>query len=66
MQLYFLSGFSSPQPFAKLHGGSLQHDLGFHVHLDSRATWTFRYVNNITHNENTDDASFAASLTWRF
>lgn len=66
VQLYFLSGFSSPQPFAKLHDGSLQHDLGFHVHLDPRATLTFRYVNNITHNENTDDASFAASLTWRF
>jgi hypothetical protein len=66
VQLYFLSGFSTPRPFAKLHEGSLQHDLGLHVHLDRRATLTFRYVNNITHHENTDDASFAASLTWRF
>lgn len=66
LQLYFLSGFSTPRPFAKLHEGSLQHDLGVHVHLDRRATLTFRYINNITHHENTDDASFAAGLTWRF
>ncbi|HEX9010229.1 MAG TPA: DUF3187 family protein [Holophagaceae bacterium] len=65
LQLYFLSGFSTPQPFAKLHEGSLQHDLGVHVHLDRRATLTFRYINNITHHENTDDASFAVSVTWR-
>lgn len=65
VQLYFLSGFSAPQPFAKLHEGSLQHDLGLHVQLDRRATLTFRYINNITHHENTDDASFGASLTWR-
>ncbi|GLH74656.1 hypothetical protein GETHLI_31580 [Geothrix limicola] len=66
VQLYFLSGFSTPRPFAKLHEGSLQHDLGLHVHLDRRSTLTFRYINNITHHENTDDASFAASLTCRF
>jgi len=65
IQLYYLSGFTTPQPFAKLQEGSLQHDVGFHVHLDRRATLTFRYINNITHHENTDDASFAASLTWR-
>ncbi|WP_306589728.1 DUF3187 family protein [Geothrix sp. 21YS21S-4] len=66
VQLYFLSGFSTPRPFAKLHEGSLQHDVGLHAHLDRRTTLTFRYINNITHHENTDDASFAASLTWRF
>lgn len=65
LQLYFLSGFSTPQPFAKLHEGSLQHDLGLHVHLRRRATLTLRYINNITHHENTDDASFGVSLTWR-
>lgn len=65
LQLYYLSGFSVPQPFAKLHEGSLQHDLGVHVHLDRRATLTLRYINNITHHENTDDASFAVGVTWR-
>lgn len=65
IQLYFLSGFSTPQPFAKLHEGSLQHDLGLHVHLNRRMALTLRYVNNITHLENTDDASFGVSLTWR-
>jgi len=65
VQLYFLSGFSTPQPFAKLHEGSLQHDLGLHVHVNRGTTLTFRYINNITHHENTDDASFGVSLTWR-
>ncbi|BDU78373.1 DUF3187 family protein [Mesoterricola sediminis] len=63
LQLYFLSGFSTPRPFAKLHEGSLQHDLGVHVHLSPRAFLTLRYINNITHHENTDDASFAAGVT---
>ncbi|WP_243288104.1 DUF3187 family protein [Geothrix terrae] len=66
IQLYFLSGFSTPQPFAKLHDNSLQHDLGFHAYLNRRTTLTFRYVNNITHHENTDDASFALGATYRF
>jgi hypothetical protein len=65
VQLYFLSGFSTPQPFAKLHEGSLQHDIGLHVHVNRQTTLTFRYINNITHHENTDDASFGISLTWR-
>jgi hypothetical protein len=66
VQLYFLSGFSTPQPFAKLHDDSLQHDLGVHLHLSARSFLTFRYVNNITHHENTDDASFGLGLTTRF
>lgn len=65
-QLYFLSGFSTPQPFAHLHNGSLQHDLGVHVRATRRTTFTLRYINNITHNENTDDASFAVGATWVF
>lgn len=63
LQLYYLSGFSTPQPFAKLNGYSLQHDLGFHWFITPKAALTFRYVNNISHNENTDDASFGVGLT---
>ena len=65
IQLYYLSGFATPQPFARLNGYSLQHDLGFHWFLSPRTAFTFRYVNNISHNENTDDASFGVGLTMK-
>jgi len=65
-QLYYLSGFSTPQPFAKLNGYSLQHDLGVHWYFRKDAALTFRYINNISHNENTDDMSLGVGLTWRY
>lgn len=66
LQLYLQSGFLPKQPYQKLDRSSLQHDLGFHWQLRKDMVFTFRYLNNITHNENTADMGFGASLTASF
>lgn len=62
-QLYAQSGYLPPQPSQKLDRPSLQHDLGFHWQFRKDAVLTFRYLNNITHNENTADMGLGLSLT---
>lgn len=66
LQLYLESGFLPKQPYQKLDRSSLQHDLGFHWQIKKNLVFTFRYLNNITHNENTADMGFGASLTASF
>jgi hypothetical protein len=66
LQLYHQSGFLPKQPYQKLDRPSLQHDLGFHWQIKKDMVFTFRYLNNITHNENTADMGFGASLTVSF
>lgn len=66
LQLYLQSGFLPKQPYQKLDRPSLQHDLGFHWQIKKDVVFTFRYLNNITHNENTADMGFGASLTASF
>ncbi|MDE2103324.1 MAG: DUF3187 family protein [Patescibacteria group bacterium] len=66
LQLYLESGFLPKQPYQKLDRPSLQHDLGFHWQFRKAMVFTFRYLNNITHNENTADMGFGISLTASF
>jgi hypothetical protein len=66
LQLYAQSGYLPTQPYQKLDRPSLQHDLGFHWPLGKKSTVTFRYLNNITHNENTADMGLGLSLDTRF
>lgn len=62
-QLYAQSGQLPPHQSQKLDRPSLQHDLGFHLSLRKNVVLTFRYLNNITHNENTTDMGLGLSLT---
>lgn len=66
VQLYAQSGFLPEQPYQKLHRPSLQHDVGCRWLLRGNAALTFRYLNNITHNENTADMGLGLSLTATF
>lgn len=66
VQLYAQSGFLPEQPYQELHRPSLQHDVGFRWLLHGNAALTFRYLNNITHNENTADMGLGLSLTAAF
>ena len=66
IQLYGQSGFLPEQPNQKLHRPSLQHDLGGRWLLSRNAALTLRYLNNITHNENTADMGLGLSLTVAF
>jgi hypothetical protein len=66
IQFYHQSGYLPKQPYQKLDRPSLQHDLGFHWQIKKDMVFTFRYLNNITHNENTADMGFGASLTATF
>jgi hypothetical protein len=61
-----LSGFAHPPLYSTFHKASLQHDVGFHWFLTPSTAFTFRYVNNITQNGNTDDFQLAAGLTRKF
>jgi len=63
LQLLYQSGYLRPQVYQKLDRPSLQHDLGFHWQLGRRTVFTFRYLNNITHNENTADMGFVLGLS---
>lgn len=66
LQLYWQSGYLHAQPRQKLDRPSLQHDLGCHLALGPRTRFTVRYLNNLTHNENTADMGLAISLTRTF
>jgi hypothetical protein len=66
IQLFWQSGYLHPQPGQKLDRASLQHDLGVHWTLSNRTSLTLRYLNNITHNENTADMGIGFSLTHSF
>jgi len=59
------SGITPPLPETKLDKLSLIHDLGVHVRMGPRTSWTFSYINNISHNENTADMELALRLTVR-
>ena len=59
-------GYLPTQVYQKLDQYSLQHDLGFHWLLWKNTTLTFRYLNNITHNENTADMGLGLSVDARF
>jgi hypothetical protein len=63
VQLYAQSGYLPAQPSQKLDRWSLQHDIGVHWQLAPRTTLTFRYLNNITHNENTADMGLGVCLS---
>ena len=65
-QLYAQSGYLPKQPNLKFDRPSLQHDLGIHWQFRRNATFTFHYLNNITHNENTADMGLGLSLTTLF
>ena len=65
-QLYAQTGYLRPQPSQKLDRPSLQHDLGIHWQLRRDTTLTCRYLNNITHNENTADMGLGLILTAAF
>jgi len=62
-QLVWQSGWLRPMPYQKLDRPSLQHDAGFHWQLRSDLVFTFRYLNNLTHNANTADMGVGLSLT---
>lgn len=66
LQLYAQTGYLQKQPYQKLDRPSLQHDIGFHWPFGDRVTFTFRYLNNITHSENTADMGLGLSLDARF
>jgi len=66
LDLVLQSGFLPPQAWQKLDRPSLQHDLGIHWQPGRDWVLTFRYMNNVTHNENTADMGFGAALTVRF
>ncbi len=66
LQLQFLSGFARPIEGATFHRPAFTHDLGLHWFFTPRAFATFRYVNNVSHNENTADMAFAVGITARF
>jgi hypothetical protein len=61
--LVFVTGLTGPEPGNKLNRPSLCHDLGVHVRTGPHSVFTFGYINNITHNENTADMEFCARLT---
>lgn len=65
-QLYAQSGQLPYHPSQKLDRPSLQHDIGFHWSIRKNTVLTFRYLNNITHNENTADMGLGLSLTTTF
>lgn len=65
-QLYAQSGYLHPQPAQKLDRPSLQHDLGLHWVAGRGTLVTLRYLNNITHNENTADMALGLSIARRF
>ncbi len=62
-QLLWQDGYLAPMPSQQLHRDSLQHDLGVHCQLDAHASLSLRYVNNITHHENTADMSLGLALS---
>ena len=66
LQLLYQTGYLRPQESQKLDRGSLQHDLGFHWVLGPRSLLSFRYLNNITHNENTADMGLGLAYTRSF
>ncbi len=66
LQLQATTGFARRLEGAHFDRGTFVHDLGFHWFLTARTFATFRYVNNISHNENTADMAFAAGITTRF
>ncbi|HJV89408.1 MAG TPA: DUF3187 family protein [Holophagaceae bacterium] len=66
LQLQVLSGFARRIEGATFHRPAFTHDLGLHWFWSPRAFATFRYVNNISHNENTADMAFAVGVTTRF
>ena len=57
--------FLPPQLHQHLDRPSLQHDLGVHWQVHPRWLLTLRYLNNLTHNENTADMGFGFSLSTR-
>ena len=63
LMLVGVSGLTGPEPGNKLNRPSLCHDLGVHVRTGSHSVFTFGYINNITHNENTADMEFSARLS---
>lgn len=64
-QLYAQQGLLPPQVHQRLDRPSLQHDLGVHWQVHPRWLLTLRYLNNLTHNENTADMGFGFSLSTR-
>lgn len=66
LQLQLMSGFTGKRPGATFDRPSFQHDLGVHWRFGAATALTLRYVNNISHNENTMDMAFAAGVTARF
>ena len=66
LQLQVLSGFARRIEGATFHRPAFTHDLGLHWFWTPRTFATFRYVNNISHNENTADMAFAVGITTRF
>ena len=53
-------------PGQKLDRPSLQHDLGVRWEFRPGSQVYIRYMNNITHNENTADMALAIGLSMRF
>ena len=64
-QLLYLSGSTFPMAGQRLNLPSLQHDLGVHWMLGRNQVLTLRYLNNITHNENTADIAFMLEYSLR-
>lgn len=65
LQVYYLSGFAKPRPGATFHRPAFEHDLGVHLWVTKDVALSLRYINNISHNENTMDMAFAVGLTAR-
>lgn len=66
LQLYYLTGSTYSMAGQKMNLPSLQHDLGVHWMIAPGRVLTFRYLNNITNNENTADMALVLEFTWRF
>jgi hypothetical protein len=65
-QLVYLTGAAHSMAGEKLGLTSLQHDLGVHWVYRPNLVFTFRYMNNITNNENTADMALIGEVTWCF
>ncbi len=66
VQLVYLTGAAHSMGGERLGLTSLQHDMGVHWVYRPNLVFTFRYMNNITNNENTADMALIGEVTWRF
>jgi hypothetical protein len=65
-QLVYLTGTSYPVPQTMWSKPSLQQDLGLRWLCTPNLVFTFRYLKDITTNDNTMEMGLIMEATWRF